>query len=166
MKKFLLPILIVVILIQLFIPANMIYQKYDIIKTGQEFKFRVNPIDPYDAFRGRYVSLNYGETFPMDRNGKHGSIVVGKDGFAKIDKISDEPIGDIYVRSTRNDYFKMPIDRYYMDEKMAPQAETLIREQVTGKDTYITVRIKNGTLVITGLYIDGMPIEDIIKSKL
>ena len=59
MKKTLLSVLIITILVQLFVPGYMIWGKYDVLKNGQEVKIKVAPIDPYDAFRGRYVSLWY-----------------------------------------------------------------------------------------------------------
>lgn len=165
MKKFLLPALIVIIIIQLFVPAYMIANRYYILNIGEEYKFRVNPIDPYDAFRGRYVSL-YVRVNATNTNGKYGTIVVDGEGFATINKVlKNKPKNAAYVKSSQKDYFRLPIDRYYMEEKMAPKAESIVRRRVRDKDAYVTVRVKNGDLVISGLYIDAVPIEDIIKDE-
>ena len=158
------PALIAAIILQLFVPVYMIIKKYDILNTGEEFRFRVNPVDPYDAFRGRYVRLYSRQE--VYGNGKYGVIKVDADGFANITEITDEkPENAAYVKSDSRQWFSLPISRYYMDEKFAPKAESLVRQREPGIETYVTVRIKNGELVISGLFIDGVSIEDIIKNQ-
>ena len=162
MKKWLLPALIALIVIQLSAPLYMIANKYNVLKTGEEYKFIVNPVDPYDAFRGRYVSLNSRQD--VRGSGKYGVITVGEDGFARISHITDKkPTSGEYVKSSDSSWFTLPIDRYYMDEKLAPMAEKLTRTSAPEEDAYVTVRVKNGELVISGLFISGVAIEDIIK---
>jgi len=162
-KKLLFPALIIVIAVQLLVPGYQIINKYNVLKTGEEFKFRVDPVDPYDAFRGRYVSLNVQPDVYLSTNGRYGKITVDDDGFARISSISNnKPVSGSYVKSAGN-WFVLPIDRYYMEEKLAPEAERLIWQRQEGKDAYIIARVKNGTLVISGLYIDGVAIEDIIR---
>lgn len=161
MKKWLLPILAAVIVIQLFVPVYMIIGKYDTLKTGDEFKFKVYPVDPYDAFRGRYVSLNARQE--VSGSGKYGIIAVDTDGYAYIKTITDDkPKTAAYVKSGGRDWFSLPIDRYYMDEKLAPKAEILTRNQDEDQVAYVTVRVKNGNLVISGLFIDGTAIETLL----
>lgn len=165
MKKWLMPALTLVIAIQLITPIYMIANKYHILETGEEFKFRVSPVDPYDAFRGKYVSLNSRQD--ASGEGKYGAITVDADGFARIYQLSDhKPVSGAYVKSKRSYYFSLPIDRYYMDEKYAPRAETLTRRREAGKEAYVTVRVKNGELIISGLFIDGVSIEDIIRTEI
>ena len=165
-KKFLMPALIAAIILQLFVPVYMIIKKYDVLNTGEEFRFKVNPVDPYDAFRGRYVQLYYRQE--IYGNGKYCVIKVDADGFAYITEITDEkPKNAAYVKSESRQWFSLPITRYYMDEKFAPKAESLVRQSQWEQEaeTYVTVRIKNGELVISGLFIDGVSIEDIIKNQ-
>ena len=164
MKKFILPGLVIMIIIQISLPAYLIIHKYDILRTGTEYKFKVRPVDPYDAFRGRYVSLNVNQA--VEGYGKYGVITVGKDGYAFVDRATDvKPIKEVYVKSQHKFRFSLPIDRYYMDEKMAPRAEALTSRSGAGEEAYVTVRIKNGELVVSGLYIDGIAIEDIILNN-
>jgi uncharacterized membrane-anchored protein len=164
MKKLLIPALIVVIVIQLFTPTYMIANKYYILKTGEELKFRVNPVDPYDAFRGRYVSLYSRQE--VSGQGRYGVIAVGADGFAYISSITDnKPVSSIYVKSRNRLWFSLPIERYYMDEKLAPRAEIITRQRIAGEEAYVTVRVKNGALIISGLFVDGVAIEDIIRNE-
>ena len=163
MKKYLLPGLIVTILLQLLVPSYKIYVKYDILRTGNEYFFRVNPVDPYDAFRGRYVYLYA----PQDAGGQgvYGLIAVDADGFARVTELSDEkPATGPYVKSESDRWFAMPISVYYMEENLAPRAETYVRQRNVEEETYVSVRIKEGELVVSGLFVDGVPIEEVIKN--
>ena len=162
MKKTLLSLLIVTALAQLFVPAYMIWDRYDVLRTGEEIKIKVEPFDPYDAFRGRYVSLDMAETLPFDqRDGKYGIFKVNEDGFAVLDRVSKEkPDGELYLVSESDNYFYFPLNRYYMEETLAPLAE----EKLSGeKEAYVTVRIKGDKSVLSGLYIDGKPAEELLS---
>ena len=44
---------------QIVVPAHMIYQQEDAIDTGVAYKFKTEPFDPSDPFRGKYITLNY-----------------------------------------------------------------------------------------------------------
>ena len=155
--------MIALIIVQLLTPIYMIANKYDIINSGEEFLFRVNPVDPYDAFRGRYVSLSpqssvYGEH-------RYGIIAVDNGGYAYVDELADDkPNSGAYVKSINPKWFRLPISRYYMNDKLAPLAEKITRDRTRKDEAYVSVRIKNGELVVTGLFIGGVAIEDIIKN--
>ena len=164
MRKILLPILILVMIIQLLVPSYMIWNRYDVLKNGEEVKFKVSLYDPYDAFRGRYVSIDvdneWGGLYEYSY-GRYGVLKVDEKGFAKIESVSEKvPEGKLYITSSDEDYFYFPHDRYYMEETLAPKAEKAI-EKVD--NAYITVRIKNGKSVISGLYINGIPVEEYVS---
>jgi uncharacterized membrane-anchored protein len=167
MKKPLVIALAVVIAIQLCTPIYRIANKYDILKSGEAFKFKVNPVDPYDAFRGRYVSLYTSQEVQGGGVGVYGMIAVDAEGFAYIASVTDhKPDTGAYVKSNTRYWFSLPIERYYMDEKYAPKAETLAWQRDPDSDCYVDVRVKNGVLVISGLFIDGVAVEDIIRMGL
>ena len=44
--------------------------------TGDEYSFRVEPVDPIDPFRGAYVALDYPDLVPNDENlpGDRGDV--------------------------------------------------------------------------------------------
>ena len=46
-------------LIQWVLPARMIWEREEVLQIGKEFKFIVEPIDPEDPFKGRYINLNF-----------------------------------------------------------------------------------------------------------
>src|SRR5687768_9679608 len=45
--------------LQLYVPAQMIFERENIASTGRLFKFRTAPVDPSDPFRGKYVLLEF-----------------------------------------------------------------------------------------------------------
>lgn len=164
MKKTLLSILIITIFVQILIPSYMIWGKYDVLKNGEEVKIKVAPIDPYDAFRGRYVSLRYDNDLSYEqRQGKYGILKIDEEGFATVKKVErEQPEGELYLTSKKDDYFYIPLDRYYMEETLAPKAEEMISGE---KEAYVTIRIKGDKSVLSGLYIDGKLVEKILTES-
>lgn len=162
MKKTLLLVLILAIIVQILVPAYMIWEKYNVLKNGDEVKIKVAPIDPYDAFRGRYVSLWYDDDLSYEeRNGKYGILEVDEDGFSTVKKVvKEKPEGELYITSKEDDYFYIPLDRYYMEETLAPKAENMLSEE---KEAYVTIRIKDDKSVLSGLYFDGKPVEELLS---
>jgi len=63
---------------------------------------------------------------------------------------------------------KLPIDRYYINEKLAPQAEQAYREhnRRTRQDAYVGVRVLKGTAVVEDLYLGDKPIHEYLKAPL
>lgn len=166
MKKLLLPLLIVLILFQLAAPAYMVWEKYDTLETGSEYKFEVEIYDAYDTSAGRQVTLmaleqrrfyNYPEkTF----DGSYGLIEIDEAGFAKITQaVSAKPSTD-YIKSTSNSYFELPINRYYLDRDLSPDVQDLLFKSPEKLRPYVTLMVKGDKAVIAGLYIDGIRIED------
>jgi hypothetical protein len=64
-------------------------------------------------------------------------------------------------------YLHVPLDRFYMEESLAPAAERAYREHscITNRTTYITVRIRDGNSVIENLWVDGVPIHEFLTRK-
>lgn len=58
-KSILLIAFIIVVIAQLFVPIQMINSQEDTLTTGKILKFKTAPIDPYDAFRGKFIYLNF-----------------------------------------------------------------------------------------------------------
>ena len=167
---------------QLAVPAAMILRRETTLHEGRLFKFRTAPVDPYDAFRGRYVALSIeGLDVPvpsgveLTRNQRvYVRIEEGEDGFAKLASITlDRPDGDAYVQArtawprSGTVRLRVPFDRYYMDEEDAPEAERAYREHSgRGKrDAYVAVRVKKGFAVIEELYVGGEPIGEFVEDK-
>lgn len=171
-EKIIIGLFLGLVLLQIISPISMIAKRESVLKNGAQFKFKTAPVDPYDAFRGRYVALSVeankapkpqGVDLKYDQK-VYAQISNDEQDFAKITRITTQkPQGAAYLTakvsyfSDNEVFLRLPIDRYYMEEKAAPQAEQLYRENNRrGKqDAYVTVRIKNGFAVIEGLYIGG-----------
>ena len=52
---------VLLVVLQLWAPASMIYNREDVLKNGKAFKFRTAPVDPSDPFRGKYIVLSFDE---------------------------------------------------------------------------------------------------------
>ncbi len=173
-------------LAQLFIPAKMIMDQEDVLKTGTEYKFRTRPIDPNDPFRGKYITLDFQDNaFPVkDKNDwkRQESVFVelttNEEGFAKINNVTKtEPENPEYISATisyvnsrQNDHeliIDYPFDRYYMEESKAKPAEETYREanRDTTQITYALVHVKNGEAVLKDVVIDGKSIKDIVEEQ-
>jgi hypothetical protein len=126
-------------LLQLAVPAGMILSRERTLAQGEAFKFRTAPVDPYDAFRGRYVSLrieNAVAAWPQAKAAAYGQTVyatieTGNDGFARFGAASlSRPKDKPYLKvqaGVANDKggisLELPFDRFYMEETKAPTAE-------------------------------------------
>jgi uncharacterized membrane-anchored protein len=160
----------------------MISRREIILTRGEQFKFRTAPVDPYDAFRGRYVALSIDKSFaPLSKGQKfrygesvYALIGIDESGFAEITAVTDKrPEDQAYMLATVDYYgskvdvvnLDLPIDRYYMEENAAAQAENIYREfSSRGKqDAYVSVRILNGLAVIESLFVGGQRIEDAVR---
>lgn len=171
-----------VIALQLAVPSSMLVKREMTLQHGQEFRFKTAPVDPFDAFRGRYVALRAetnsgpkasGDNFKY-RETVYVQITVDEQGYAKIARVTAQKPKDVPYLAAKFSHANgdlvtvtLPMDRYYMEEKAAPKAEQLYwnSSQERKNDTYITVRIKDGFAVIAGLYIDGQRIEEAVKKK-
>jgi uncharacterized membrane-anchored protein len=180
MKNKLITGLLLLALVQIYVPLSMIIKRENVLKSGEQFKFRTVPVDPFDAFRGRYVALRIegdhvtkqgAQDFEKGRS-VYAIIEVDDQGFARFDSITlSRPIGKAYIAaktgypSGGKVYLELPFDRYYMEEKAAPAAEAAYRQHSQqGKlDAYIVVRVKDGFAVIESLYVGGQRIEDAVK---
>ena len=159
-------------LVQLAVPGWMIFRQENILKHGRVFKFKTAPVDPYDPIKGRYIALRFdaetgkGVNYEVDKT-VWVQFETDAQGFAKVKQVSATPLnGDDVVEAVRRwGSLSFPFDRYYMDEKSAPKAETAYRANSTRahENAYATVRILNGHAALEELYIDDKPIREFLR---
>ena len=166
--------------IQVITPLSMIFRREHVLKYGEQFKLKVAPVDPYDAFRGRYVALRLEEDYILcakeDKLSAdqeiYALIDIDSQGYAKFSGFAIcRPSSGTYIKtrlryvSGDKAYLDLPIDRYYMDEKSAPLAEEIYRQntQPGKQDAYVVVRIQNGFAVIESLFVKGIRIEELVR---
>ena len=183
-KKKIFLLFTIVILAQLFVPLHLIFNQEDIINTRTEFKFQTAPIDSYDAFKGKYITLYFKESQITVMNAKKYSsgvtifatISATENGFAKVNFISKSKPENTnsYLQlkvgfSPDNDKIaiNLPFDRFYMSENIASKAEKNYRESSNNKknETYDLVGIKNGEVIIKDVRIDEVSIKDLANKK-
>lgn len=155
---------IAVALAQLALPAWMIIDRERVLTEGAVFKFRTEPVDPRDPFRGEYVVLAFeaeqGEwpnPVPAEQytvlaysHPAYASISVDHgSGFAYIASLHAEPPtegaylpvrvqaygGDGDANSPSVTNVSLPFDRFYLEEGEGPRTEALMRLQGTGDGT-------------------------------
>lgn len=185
-RKFMMMVFAIFAAAQLAVPAAMILRYELVLAQGTLYKFRTAPVDPYDAFRGRYVALRIKEDTVKVKNKAdfkyqepvYALLETDPDGFAKFATVTKTPPagkGDYLKVKVRYTYSEndnvisldVPFNRYYMNENFAKAAETAYRENSRrGKEnTYIAVRVLDGKAVIQGLFINNKPIELYLKEK-
>lgn len=181
-KRIILLLFILVALLQIYVPAKMIFNREDVLQAGKEFKFRAAPVDPSDPFRGKYITLHFAEnTFDVPNgevwvNGETIYVLFTTDlnGFAKIRSVSKSaPASDQFFLKANVDYFSAnkitidyPFDRFYMDELKAGDAERIYRQslQDTARVTYGLVSILDGEAVLKDVLLNGISIKEMVKT--
>src|SRR5688572_10462267 len=96
MKKILVVAFPLMCLAQWFIPGKMIYDQEATLNHGTVYKFKTQPIDPTDPFRGSYITLNFESNivvvndFNEWRRGDNVFVTLKNNstGFAQIDSLS------------------------------------------------------------------------------
>jgi uncharacterized membrane-anchored protein len=166
--------------VQLFVPAQMVYQQEDALDTGTPYKFKTQPLDPSDPFRGKFIVLNYEiDSFETEENWDlyNGPIYVylktDTEGFAAVKTVRKTKINtsdDYIIVESKHNYgktinFDLPFNRFYMNENKAYDAEISVRKaQIdTTKICYGLVFVKDGAAVLENVFIDDLPIQEFVK---
>ncbi|SDM52475.1 Uncharacterized membrane-anchored protein [Dendrosporobacter quercicolus] len=181
MKRFKLRFILLIGLavIQLAALLAMAWHWENILQTGQRFYWATAPVDPHDAFRGRYIdlsfkdpagplldpaALNYGQTayaiVAADQSGR--AVITGVSAV----RPSAAPYVKVTVRYTQGGdvHVDLPFKRYYLPEDSAPAAETAYRKRAV-QTGVAAVRLKNGYGVVEELYIEHQPLADYLQNS-
>jgi uncharacterized membrane-anchored protein len=172
----------VLAVVQLAAPLSLVAWREMILNAGTQVKFLTAPVDPVDALRGRYVALSMQERFAdypqasaggRDRRRLYVLLTRDAQGFAHVTGVSvSRPASGLYIRARVRPYYfparrqvqiEWPFDRYYLNERLAPQAERLYRQQAGRQNAYVTVRVLRGQAALEGLYVAGQPIERLLR---
>ncbi|HKH63416.1 MAG TPA: GDYXXLXY domain-containing protein [Flavitalea sp.] len=176
---------VILALVQWALPGRTIWEKDQVRKKGQLFKFQTEPVDPSNPFKGKYITLNFAENSFTDtlNRGLNGNdqvyVILAKNpqGFVIVQNISVEQPestnayvrAQVYYVSSEKDsitvHLHYPFDEFYMDEYKAPKAENIYRESSRNgaSTTYASVKILNGDAVVENVYINDVPIGQLIK---
>jgi len=183
----------VVMLLYWWFPYSLISGQQKILKQGVLWRFRPMPVDPYDAFRGKYITLSYNARMPYPKafatdstldpysTTFYVSLESDSAGYAYFDQLHLTPPNRSHFPtritsqydSTARISIPENIRRYYLPEDMAPLAEeryrTLSRQNRLQPDSavvYLDVRVWDGKVAIEELYMEGQPIKEYLKLSL
>ena len=164
--------------------ARLIGTQERILREGVAYRFRTAPVDPYDAFRGRYVALAlepqvalWPEGAEKPDRGESFYVVLGVDsnGAASVRGASlQRPESGDFLR-VRLAYspgpdqvqFRYLVDRFYLPEDEAPRAEALYREHSRRgrQDAQVVLRVRKGEAVAEDLLVEGRPIREWMEGE-
>jgi len=167
---------------QWLLPLWGVWRHERVIARGTVVRIECGAPDPYDPLRGRYLAVRplesgfappegmpEGERVPV-----WATLAVGADGLARIESLTLEPVSgptvvQLAARSPRSDrnreavIIEWPFDRFYLNERLAPDADRLLAERLA-EDTrpVAEVCLLEGRAVLTDVLIDGVSIREIV----
>jgi uncharacterized membrane-anchored protein len=177
MKKITVMLFVLLCFIQLAVPSKMIFDKEEVLTKGHEYRFRTEPVDPYDPFRGKYVTLRFeAQNYTTDKENdwQRGETVfveltTDSAGFAIIRALHrQEPQGDKDYVVAKITYayghdvsIEYPFTRFYMEETKAPVAEQQYNNANRSfeKEAYAVVYVSNGASALKDVMIDGVSLQ-------
>lgn len=180
-NKILITAFSILVLLQLAVPAKMIWDRENILSQGKMFKFETAPVDPTDPFRGKYITLSFKENSVHLNSAEewyYGDkiyVLLKTDdkGFASVQNIARKKPdkNDDYVEAKVQQIigntveFSYPFDRFYMEESKAPEAEKrfLQSHRDSTSSTFAVVKIKGGKAVLKDVFVDGQSLSELKK---
>ena len=184
-RKIRLLVLAVVGLAQLAVPAAMILGRERTLAEGEVWRFRTAPVDPVDAFRGRYLALGFEQrSAPIPEgisleSGQRVYVPLYRDdeGFAELGPVGEGPPGTgswlrlpIQYTSTGEDgtpraWVQLPFDRLYLEEELAPKVDAIFLDRTRGEEglpAWAVVRVLDGRAVLEDVVVDGTSVRDLV----
>jgi uncharacterized membrane-anchored protein len=181
MKSLLLGIFALTVLAQWVVPLFAVRQHERVLAEGELIRLKCTAPDPYDPLRGRYLAVrpeiteaSAGEGVKSYRGPAYAVLEVGADGIATVSRIERErPASGRVVRVkvfwTTGDKvrFAWPFDRYYLNEKFAPEADRWLAESLrSAKGVLAEVRVLDGRAVLADLTFDGRSFREHLRERL
>ncbi len=173
---------IVICFVQLAIILYPIYSNEKALEQGQKIILKAIPLDPYDFLRGRYISLNYEieridwgtdkEKLFADSEYEECYLVLEKQDngvYTAIDVVIEKPKDGSYL-SCQFSYgsrkiLNSSLKKYYMNEKLAPKAEEILRNSRGDNNEYevhVVIYKHNNVELIHDILVDGKNISDFL----
>lgn len=174
----------VMVIAQIFVPSKVILDQENILKNGTAYRFKLEPIDPNDPFRGKYIILNFEEDkFPNStmtdieyNEPLFVEIANNADNFMTIKNVSKKQPSDgvdfvnaksSYRWGRKRNHLKLdyPFDKFYMEETKAPLTEAKFREMRRDSNTvaWAVVKVLDGGAVVEDVLINGESVRSILE---
>ncbi len=164
------------------VPLMQVVRGEGILREGVALRLELQPVDPLDVLRGRYLALAFPEeekehTLPPGVQGGDTIYVVleaGKDGLAHITRLSRSMQDGAFAYTIPDRYkagdtitINIPLTRYYLPEEDAVKIDELFRfrnNESPHSNATLGVRIKDGQIVAESLWLDGQPYRDWLRN--
>jgi uncharacterized membrane-anchored protein len=164
----------VVAVIQCLVPLASIGKYEQVLEKGQLIKLKCAAPDPYDPLRGRYLAVRptpQSVVSDIERGQRaFVTLKLDEEGFASPVSIGlERPKSGLYAQVERSwgDNFDWPFDRFHLNEKLAPEADTWFAENIrSAKGITAEVRVLDGTAVLADLSVDGKPMRQLLAERL
>lgn len=171
----------IIVLVQWVVPGNMIWQEEKNLNDGKAYKFRTEPIDPNDPFRGKYIVLNFEiDSFRVNCDDWTGIeevyvyIEEDNEGYAKATHVSpvllnidqDYVIANAWNCRQGELRFGFPFTTYYMEESEARDAELAVRNaqrDTSNRTCYALVYVREERAVLQDVLIDEVSIREYVE---
>jgi uncharacterized membrane-anchored protein len=186
MKKLILPAFALMVLAQWMVPVKMILDSEAVLTEGTVYKFKTQPIDPSDPFRGKYVTLTYEvsrvetDTLYQYESGEpvYALLSVDSAGFVRIESISPqqpEKLNSTVLQTTvgyassyngrQSVQLNFSFDRFYVEESKAAATEQVYwdAQRDSAQVAYAVVKVRNGQGIIENVMINDRPILEIVR---
>jgi hypothetical protein len=180
LKKFTIPAFILMVAIQVIIPARIIQEKEKVIREGREFRFRINSVLPLIMGQNNSILLYYADNQYIVEDDSmwvrdepvYVTLANDAEGFAIINNIyksvpefeEDYVLAHIdYAVPDTHDYvmIRFPFDRFYLDRPIDPSWGYYIPPADSiAPVTSVAVRISEGQGVVQNVFVDGVPLAE------
>ena len=152
------------------VPVAQILRGETMLREGTALRLALQPVDPYDAMRGRYLALSFTESTREHslpdgmRPGDTLYAVLGADpdGLAHITRLSREPQDSAFAWKIPTDTppgakvrIDIPLTRFYL-----PADDAVLIDERPQIAASLGVRVKNGAIVAESLWLDGRPYRE------
>jgi len=172
----------VAVIAQWLVPLLGVWRQERVIARGVPVRIRCAAPDPYDPLRGRYLAVRPEESeapAPAEMPRRRAvpvwaTLAVGEDGLARIESLALEPVtGPTVIRLVARQAWgddgresvraavDWPFDRFYLSERLAPAADTL----VAGKTAVAELRLLDGRAVLADVLLDGVSVRELAKRQ-
>lgn len=165
------------------LPLFGIWQHEQVLAKGALIKLKCTAPDPYDPLRGRFLAVSpeqrdvsIGKDMAIPKGRKvYAILTTGADGLAHASSVSLIPPADGdymevkvgYSYSNDSMTIEWPFDRFYINEKLGPEADKWFAENIrSAKGIIAEVRVLKGQAVLQDLSVDGRPVREIVKERL
>lgn len=177
MKTSLLALFAITVLIQWAAPLSQIWKYERVLASGTLVHLKCRAPDPYDPLRGRYLAV-----YPQEREGKldggeelpdgtpvYAVLTPDADGVSHISSlVLTPPASGVFVKTKLRwgSTIEWPFDRFYLNEKLAPEADKWLAENIRSeKGVIAVVRVLDGRAVLEDLTFEGQSFREVLKQR-